>query len=299
MTEKNSANHIPEISEDSGNVETSSKETGYYVYAIGCLSHRRGDEAGAAPTLPSMGILPDTPVEMLAYRDILAFVSRVPMSQFSQDALDENLKRSNWVRDCVIAHQATLAGLLSSCAIIPCKFCTVYLSRERVTQMLIDGYEGFSATLQLLANTTEWGVKVYCNLPIFARQVEATSEVLRSQREAVAKSRPGTAYFLRKKLEQAALREAENVVTTQVQHIHTELTEHARSARLNKAQTPQEHGHKDEMFLNAAYLIADDTWHDFRAALDGLAASYGQVGFEIELTGPWPPYNFADAASGE
>ena len=273
---------------------------GYYVYAIG--ERRMGDAPGDggaphlnAAQLPADAepILPGTVIETLVYRDMCAIFSPVPLTEFSQEALEENLKKTDWVRDRVVAHQITLAALLASYTIIPLKFCTVYLSRERVMQTLIDHSADFEATLRLLRGATEWGVKVYCNLPTYARQIEASSDALSAQRDAVARSRPGTAYFLRKKLEQAAEREAERVVTMQVQDIHTQLAAQSRRTELNKAQTAQEHGHSDEMFLNAAYLVENVNWQDFQRTFDGLTNTLGKAGFTIDLTGPWPPYNFA------
>jgi hypothetical protein len=69
---------------------------------------------------------------------------------------------------------------------------------------------------------------------------------------------------------------------------------------LNKAQTASEHGHADEMFMNAAYLVADAGWPAFRTTLDDLLPTLQKQGITLELTGPWPPYNFAaDSAEGK
>ena len=279
---------MTDISCSPASVPAATSDTGFYAYAVVRL---RDGEAGGA--LPSEGIIPDVAVEALSYQDVLVVYSTVPLSIFGQAELEQYLQEPNWVRERVIAHQTVLTSLLRDYTVLPFKFCTIYLNRDGILTTLNDNYAGFDRTLRDLQGATEWGVKVYCNLGVFAKQVEETSEALRSQREALGRAKPGTAYFLRKKLDQAALREAETVITYRVQEIHTQLMQKARRALLNKAQTASEHGHADEMFMNAAYLVADAGWPAFRTTLDDMLPTLQKQGITLELTGPWPPYNFA------
>ena len=269
-------------------------DVGYYVYAIA----RPRDEMCAQP-LPAEGIIPGASIEALSYKDTLAIFSPVPLSEFNQIALEQNLQEASWVRNRVIAHQAVLTGLLGAYTIVPLQFCTVYLSTERILNALADGYAGFDQILKQLRGATEWGVKVYCDLSVYARQLEESSSALKTQRDAIERARPGTAFLLRKKLEQAAAAIAERAATDTVQDIHAQLAAQASHSRLNQAQTVSEHGQGDEMFLNGAYLVDDANWPSFRAALDALVASWREQGFQIDLTGPWPPYNFVASRSDE
>ena len=47
------------------------------------------------------------------------------------------------------------------------------------------------------------------------------------------------------------------------------------------------------MLLNGAYLVAAGREDELRAAVEELRARFGPDGVTYELTGPWPPYNFA------
>jgi hypothetical protein len=284
-----------DISRNPDSVPVSMSEAGFYAYAV--VRPRDGQVDGV---LPLEGIIPDVAVGALSYQDVQVIYSTVPLSIFGQAELEQYLQEANWVRERVMAHQAVLTGLLKDYTVLPFKFCTVYLNKDGILTTLNDNYASFDKTMRDLEGATEWGVKVYCNLNVFAKQVEETSEALRSQREALGRAKPGTAYFLRKKLDQSALREAETVITHRVQEIHTQLMQRARRALLNKAQTASEHGHADEMFMNAAYLVADAGWPAFRATLDGMLPTLQQQGITLELTGPWPPYNFAsDSTEGK
>jgi hypothetical protein len=46
------------------------------------------------------------------------------------------------------------------------------------------------------------------------------------------------------------------------------------------------------MVLNGAYLVPDGD-ERLRSEVDRLAADHAELGVEYELTGPWPPHNFA------
>jgi hypothetical protein len=55
-------------------------------------------------------------------------------------------------------------------------------------------------------------------------------------------------------------------------------------------QRPEVTGREEEMIFNAAYLVADRS--RFEQELGELGGEYRESGVELELTGPWPPYNF-------
>ncbi len=45
-----------------------------------------------------------------------------------------------------------------------------------------------------------------------------------------------------------------------------------------------------DAILSSAFLVERESWNDFTAAVRRVAAEH--PGFRIELTGPWPPYDF-------
>jgi hypothetical protein len=50
------------------------------------------------------------------------------------------------------------------------------------------------------------------------------------------------------------------------------------------------------MVLNAAYLVPDPRRGELHAQVESLAAEHRDAGLTVELTGPWPPYNFSTMA---
>jgi len=265
------------------------REVAYYVYAV---ARTRGHWEPGAP--PDQAILPQAPIYTLAYQDLVALVSPVPVAEFGPPALEAHLEDAGWTRDRVVAHQTVLAALLTDYTLIPFKFCTLYRSEERVQAMLARHYEALECSLQRLAGATEWGVKLYYDRKTLTGWLASSAEVLQPLRETITRAPQGAGYFLRKKLAQAAQEAAEGMVAGWVQESHQRLADSAREAVVNPLQPPQVHGRADEMVLNGAYLVDDEAEETFRAVLAELADGSAARGLQYELTGPWPPYNFAD-----
>jgi hypothetical protein len=79
--------------------------------------------------------------------------------------------------------------------------------------------------------------------------------------------------------------------------MHDWLAASARDARFNPLRPSTGEGR--DMLLNAAYLVAVDAEQPFRAAVAELEQRHAADGVTLELTGPWPPYNFAAAETSE
>jgi len=48
--------------------------------------------------------------------------------------------------------------------------------------------------------------------------------------------------------------------------------------------------HLTGIVLSSAFLVERETWNDFSAAVRRLDSQHSR--FRVELTGPWPPYDF-------
>jgi hypothetical protein len=76
------------------------------------------------------------------------------------------------------------------------------------------------------------------------------------------------------------------------EEVHERLSHRAAEALVNPVQNPEVSGHVGDMLLNGVYLVPDADTDDFRAEAEGLGEEFGALGGSVELTGPWPPYNF-------
>lgn len=74
--------------------------------------------------------------------------------------------------------------------------------------------------------------------------------------------------------------------------IFQELGKDVYEARLNKTLPQKLTGKKKEMVLNTVYLVEQEKVSDFCKQGKILMEKYAGMGLDLEVSGPWPPYNF-------
>ena len=84
------------------------------------------------------------------------------------------------------------------------------------------------------------------------------------------------------------VRAAVNRIVDQVEGKLKEHTDDARRLRILKVETT-EHG---ELKAKFAFLVQRSGFEEFRDAAEQLAREHQSAGVRLELTGPWPVYNF-------
>jgi hypothetical protein len=277
---RSSNGDTPHTERDQGN--------GYYVYCI-----VKDDGSRQALDWPAQGIDPAHPVYALPDQGIQAVVSEVSLSEFGLAELEANLNDLQWLESKVRAHQAILEAVLAGGTCVPMRLCTIYRTEQRVRELMAQHYDDFVSALDRLQGKHEWGVKVYCDGQMLASKVSEVSERVKALAAQTKTKSGGSAYFLKKKLGEATAEEVERISNEYAQHSHDLLSSHADAATLNSLQSKEITHRKDEMLLNAAYLVAESQLAAFRAELDNLSNEYGAQGFSFEMTGPWPSYNFA------
>ncbi len=277
------------------------EETGYGYYVYGIV---RSDDSQPIEGLPEEGIDPAHPVYALQPSAIghqpsaiSAIVSEVSLQELGQKALEANLDDIEWVEDKVRAHQRVLDQVLAHHTLIPMRFCTIYRSESRVQEMLARRYDDFVEALARLEGKREWGVTVYCDGKALARRAGETSDRVKELKAEIEQKSKGTAYFLKKKVDEAISDEVERISDECAQHSHDRLSSHAEEAVINPLRSREFTGREEAMVLNGAYLVAEEQLPAFRAELESLEEEHGHMGFSCEITGPWPPYNFVSTCT--
>ena len=227
-------------------------------------------------------------VFLLEGNELAAIVSSVPLDEFDEERLRENLNDVAWLEEKARAHEAVLEEMLASTTVVPTRLCTIFRDEKQVREMMGREGPGLCEVLERLDGKSEWGAKAFAEPGALER---AAAERAGEQSGEGALS-PGTAYMDRRRKEARAREEAEEVADGWAQQIHASLGGAAAEALLNPLQRREVSGHEGEMLLNGVYLVENDGVDRFRELAAALGEDYRERGVALELTGPWPAYNF-------
>jgi hypothetical protein len=231
-------------------------------------------------------------VFLLEGNELAAVVSPVPLAEFEEEQLRENLNEVAWLEEKARAHEAVLEALLESTTVVPTRLCTIFRDERQVREMMGREGPGLVEALARLDGKSEWGAKAFADPGALER---AAAERAAGQSGGGALS-PGAAYMDRRRKEARAREEAEEVADGWAQQIHERLSAGAAEALLNPLQRREVSGHDGEMLLNGVYLVENEAVERFRELAAELGEGYRGSGVSVELTGPWPAYNFVKSS---
>lgn len=258
-------------------------DTGWYLYGV--------VSAKAAPTrLDRPAVDPHHGVVVLAEGPLAGVTSRVSLQEFDETAMPQRLSDAAWLEQKIRAHEQVLEGVLATASVVPCRFCTVYRTEDDLRLFLAERGEALGGALARVEGRVELGVKAYLDRDGFAKGAALENDSIREVAERVAQSEGGRAYLEQRRLEQLVDDELARFGAELAAELHARLLAAAEDGRPLDLQRPELSGRDEEMLFNGAYLVTDTA--RFEQELTALADDYRESGVEIELTGPWPPYNF-------
>jgi hypothetical protein len=257
-------------------------------------------EADARAVSPKLeGIEPGSGVEVVAEGGLAALASQVPLAEYDDDRLREHLEDIEWVEQTARAHEAVLDRVLGDATIVPLRLCTIYRDLDGVRRLLRQRAEELFESLAAVDGCTEWGVKLFAEPGALQTAPVAEDEASSADApEPPAEEPSGAQYLARRQRQRMLATQADELRTRCAEEIHRRLAEVARETRVNPLQRPELHGREEEMLLNAAYLVSRDRSKELQAAVERLREEWEGRGFLLELTGPWPPYNFVSGQAG-
>ena len=259
-------------------------ELGLYLYGI---VHANVRISGDLP-----GVDARHEVFLLEGNELAAIVSSVPLEEFDEEQLRENLNDVVWLEEKARAHEAVLEAMLESTTVVPTRLCTIFRDEKQLREMM--GREGAALVeaLERLDGKSEWGAKAFAEPGALDRAAAARADE-RSGGEVLS---PGAAYMDRRRREARGREEAEEIADGWAQQIHEHLAHGAAEALLNPLQRREVSGREGDMLLNGVYLVEDESVARFRELAAELDRDYREQGVSVELTGPWPAYNFVKSS---
>jgi hypothetical protein len=262
---------------------------GCYVYCV--------VRAGDHPSLDELdGVDPTFPVEVATQGNLSAVVSKVRLEEFSAEALKRNLEDLGWVERTARAHDAVLARALAADALVPFRLCTIFTDEAHVREMLDRERDSLLGELERVHGQAEWSVKLLAD----PRRVEAAA---RERSPALAATTAdsegegaGRAFLERKKLDQTLRDDARAMAEAAAEDAHARLRGEAAAATLLPPQHPELSRRSGRMLLNGAYLVHRSKAAEFARVASELGERHREIGLDLELSGPWAPYNFVAAS---
>ena len=261
---------------------------GWYVYGV----------LGGECELERMAGIDDThEVSIIEDDGLGAVTSRVSLSEFGEDTLHEHLNDLVWLEETARRHEYILDRVREQATLVPMRLCTIYRNERSVRDMLAREHEFLADALNRLEGRTEWGVKLFVSPAGLKGGQEQESSTASDMTERLAEAGPGERYLLRKRLDNLHQTESESILEECCEAIHGHLSSLSVEAKLNPVQPAELTGRDGEMILNGVYLVEENTSDEFTAEVARLRDEYDARGLELELTGPWPPYNFVNDSS--
>ncbi|HEY4596183.1 MAG TPA: GvpL/GvpF family gas vesicle protein [Thermoanaerobaculia bacterium] len=250
-----------------------------YLYCL-VRAPEKPSLAGAPPGLPGL-----SPPRALDAGDGLWLIAAdAPLPEYGGDEIQRRLSDLSWVSDRALAHEAVIEHFAAAGAVVPMKLFTLFSADERAVAFIQEDRERLGRVLDRVEARVEWGVRVRLD-DVRARDVLAAE----AQAGAGGKS-SGTAFLLRKKLEQDASRELAGRLRSEMDATFAELAEGASEAVRREPAASLESGGR--LLLDAAFLVPRERSADFEAIVERCARRLAPRACDVTLTGPWPPYNF-------
>jgi Gas vesicle synthesis protein GvpL/GvpF len=289
------------------------EEWGWYFYGItrrgapATTQPQRGDGARrtAAWVLAPEGDEGES-VQALDCGALAAIVRRVPLAQFSEEALRARHDDTAWFAEMAHRHNRVIAAIHRQQTILPAKFGSVYARAEDVRRAVAEAQEALLAQLERVEGCDEWAVHIYAARRAVAQRVAAEHPTIRQLQHELATASPGRAYFLQHKLDEERAAATDQALRELAQAAYERLARAAaaswpkatrgRSPRGGAGRvtplarsTPDAHGEIE--ILRAAFLVRRPSAGPFLAEVHSCVE--GRDGVRCEYSGPWSPYSFA------
>lgn len=258
-----------------------SPERAFYLYALG--------QGEGCDGLACRGV-DDRPVRVVKTDGWFALVHECPPQPYASEDRQQVIR---WVEqhNSVLEQAAEAAG-----DIIPVAFDTIVhrdgMDAATALKEWISASAGqLQEILRLVCGCREYGVQLIRE-PLAARRylLDGRADLKRLQ-ERIQEAPGGVAYLLQEELEREIRQALHDHAAQRVAELEKVLHEHCRRVRADKLREP---GDGREMLANLSCLVPNRA---VERLLESLRALETSDGYEVRVTGPWPPYSFANLDS--
>jgi hypothetical protein len=228
------------------------------------------------PTLPSGSV----PRALVVVPGIWLAVADVPLKEYSKSAIEECLRDLDCVSVRAVAHEATIAAFFQRWPVIPLKLFTIFATEERALAHLRRRLPQVRRLLGGIRHREEWGIRL--TIQPADRPAAPPAYIAGSGRD----------YLEAKKIHRHQSARASGIAHKEASRALSSLSKMAERTRRQKPV-----GMGAQAVLQAAFLVSSRRANAWKARARTLGVQLAKRGCRIEITGPWPPYNFVSARS--
>lgn len=208
-------------------------------------------------------------------------VADVPLDRYGESAINASLSKLDWVSRVAVAHEAIVESFVAAIAVLPMKLFTIFTSDDRAIDHVREQRRRLGSLVKRVAHHQEWGVRV---------ALDRTRAAAAVSKKAPAGSATGASYLTGKKAQRDASRELASRARETVAGLYDRLSAVSRDAkRRTAAELPAQGG---PLLLDAAFLVPRARASAFGKRVAREAAALARQGYDLTITGPWPPYTF-------
>jgi len=225
----------------------------------------------------------DTSVWIFGTEGLGAIVSLLPVKGFGVLDWEQNAANVSWLGRVARRHHEVLQYASVNAAVVPMRLPSLYGSLDSLAKTLHTARDRLERDLRRIRGKLEWAVKVY--------------RIAKEDRSAAsAGSTSGSEYLTARSRDLSARSAVREQLREQVREIHDALGEASVEYVRNQPQDAALSGRSEQMLLNGAYLVSRVDEARFLELADKIADSSLAKGFLVEVSGPWPAYNFTGDA---
>lgn len=254
-------------------------EQAHVVHAYGVISSDAVDTV-ERDALPQRGIA-GSPVRVLPLSGIAVIVGDLAADRFGEKAWRDHAEDPAWLEPVARGHHEVLQTVAATVDVLPLRLPGIYRDDDELTRLLAADEESLLERLHVVSGHQEWGVHVHL---LADASTAATSKAPASGRDYLIQRKQAAA-------DRDTARERRHELLAEV---YAALAEVSARSVVNRPQDPALSGRDEPMLLNSAHLVARGSRDAFFARADEASRSLLEpADMVMEISGPWPPYNFA------
>ncbi len=231
----------------------------------------------------------DGALDQLTLGDVAVVFSRVDLDEWQGAAIQAKFEDTQWLIPRVLAHEEVIESQLAAGPVLPVRFGAVFSSSAVLADFVAARQTEISDFLDRMVGREEWAVKGFLAVKVAAEWLKANDRELAAQWDQLP-AQQGARYFREKRLQADLERRAQQWGTRLAAALSDEFAPRAVETRTLRPQAAE--GNKQKMVFHAAFLLDQPTVAGFRLGVEKFQNRYVDQGLRLEITGPWPPYNF-------